>query len=237
MRWATSFSKPKRTQTIDATVAAAAVAVGGGAVAIEGAGAGASTRNQVRTLVKAFIGGTGTTSVVADSISLTADDNSTITAFTGSASLAGAVGAVGGSISVAVGVAKNEISNEIDAYVINAGTLEATGTDGIEIKAIDAATIKSTATAASAAASFGVLYSFSGAGGGAEAVNVILTKTRAYADSSDLTSAGKIDVSCQRHLDHRCAGHGRGPFCQRRRYRRRHGDRRSDGTQLHRLQG
>ncbi len=187
-------------QTIVATVAAAAVAIGGGAVAVSGAGAGASTRNRVRTLIKAFIDGDSPTDsdesgITADSISLTADDTSTITAFTGSASLAGAVGAISGSISVAVGVAKNEISNEVDAYVINAGTLEATGTAGIEIEATNEATISSTATAASAAADASWLGSISIAGGGADAFNVIQTKTRAYADGSDLISdAGNISI-------------------------------------------
>ncbi len=190
-------------QTIVATIAAAAVAIGGGVVAITGAGAGASTRNRIRTLIKAFIDGTGTTGIIADKISLLADDTSSITAFTGSASLAGAVGLIGGSISVAVGVAKNEIANEVDAYVLDAD-LTATGSDyvvnettyyAIDIRALDDATIESTATAASAAVSGG-LAGLSIAGGGAAAVNVILTKTLAYADNSRLSSdVGGIGIT------------------------------------------
>ncbi len=181
--------------TIEAMVVAGSLALGGGVVAITGAGAGVSSRNRIRTLVKAFIDGTGTTGIIADSISLWADDSSSITAVTGSASLAGAVGLISGSISVSVGLAENEIASEVDAYVKNAGLLKAMGTDGIEIRAVDAATISCIATAASAAVGAGWLGGISIAGGGAEARNVILTKTWAYADGSALISAGTINLT------------------------------------------
>ncbi len=181
--------------TIEAMVLAGSLALGGGVVAITGAGAGVSSRNRIRTLIKAFIDGTGTTGITADSVSLWADDNSSITAVTGSASLAGAVGLISVSISVSVGLAENEIASEVDAYVKNAGLLKATGTDGIEIEVVDAATISCTATAASAAVGAGWLDGIAIAGGGAEARNVILTKTRAYADGSALISAATIDLT------------------------------------------
>lgn len=198
-------------QTIIATIKAAAVAVGGGVVAIEGAGAGVSTRNRVRTLIQAFIEGDSATDseesgITADRIALTAEDTSEITVCTGSASFADAVGVIPASVSVAVGVAKNEISNEIDAYVLDAD-LTATGIDhvdedddtihyyAIDIRAIDAAMIDSTATAASASMSGG-LAGIAIAGGGAAAANVILTNTLAYADGSHLVSdAGSINVT------------------------------------------
>ena len=159
--------------------------------AIGGAGAGASTRNRIRTLVKAYIDGTdpgsdglGTMGISAGSISLLADDFSTITATTGSAALAGTVGAVGASVSISLALAYNEIANEVDAYVLDAA-VTATGTDGISIRAIDAATITATSTAASVSASVGWFGSVAIAGGGADAFNAIRTKTRAYADTSE----------------------------------------------------
>ena len=67
-------------------------------------------------------------------------------------------------------------------------------TGGITIKATDAPIIDSTAYAASAAASLSFFGSLTIAGAGAEALNVILTKTRAYATASDLRSAGDITI-------------------------------------------
>src|SRR5207237_4492265 len=63
----------------------------------------------------------------------------------------------------------------------------------IVVSAVDAATITTTAVAASAAGSFGA-GSFTFTGAGADAFNVILTKTKAYVDSSDLVAAGDIAV-------------------------------------------
>jgi len=96
---------------------------------------------------------------------------------------------------VAVGLAKNDIANEVDAYIKNAGLVKATGAGGIDIEAINSATITATAVAASAAVGAGWLGGLSISGAGADAFNVILTKTRAYADNSGLVSAGNIDVT------------------------------------------
>ncbi|MCL5281661.1 MAG: hypothetical protein M1376_17320 [Planctomycetes bacterium] len=182
-------------QTITATVIAASVAIAAGLVGIGGAGAGVSTRNRIRTLIKAFIEGTGTTGISAASIALRADDSSTITATTGSAALAGAVGGVGVSVSISVARAYNEIANEVDAYVLDAA-VTATGADGISIRAVDAAEITATSTAASIAASVGIFGSVAVAGGGADAFNAIWTKTHAYTDTSEIyTGTSKLTAT------------------------------------------
>ncbi len=178
-------------QTITATVLAGSLALAGGAVAIAGAGAGTSTRNCMRSLIKAFIDGTdpgedgtGAMGINAASVALKADDDSEITAFTGSAALAGSVGLVSGSVSISLALARNEIANEVDAYVRDAD-VTATGASGISIQAIDAATITATATAASVAADASWFGGITVAGGGADAFNTIQTKTRAYVDTSE----------------------------------------------------
>ncbi len=197
-----SASALRHEETINAAVLSAALAIAGGAVGVSGAGAGASTQNRIRTLVKAYIDGDDPTSpdadpadegIVAGSITLSATDTSTIVANTQSATLAASFGIFAGAIAVGVSLAKNEISNEVDAFVDNADQLEATGTTGISITATDAATITSRAAAASAAATIGGL-AISIAGAGADAFNAIYTKTRAYVEDSDVDSAGKVEV-------------------------------------------
>ena len=186
---------------ITAEVFAASAALSYGAVAIGAAGAGASTQNRIKTLVKAYIDGTdpdedgtGAMGIEATSVSLLATDDSTINALTGSAALSATVGAAATAISISVALAKNEIANDVEAYVLDGGTVEATGATGIVIKAMDTAHITSTTVAASASLAGSLLDSVSIAGAGADAFNVIHTKTLAYADSSDLVSAGQIDV-------------------------------------------
>ena len=135
----------------------------------------------MHTLIKAFIEGS---TISAASVSLTADDDSTITAHTGSAVLSGSVGAISGSISISVAIARNEIANEVEAFVLDSH-VTATGDDGILIEAIGEAGISAISMAASAALNASWLGGIAIAGGGANAFNSILTKTWAYADKSD----------------------------------------------------
>src|SRR5262249_33873085 len=189
------------TQHITAQIFADSVALSGGAIAIGAAGAGARTDNRIKTQVKAYIDGTdpgsdslGAMGIKAGSISVKATDDSTINANTGSTAISAVISLGGGGISLAVALAKNEIANEVEAYVLNGGTVEATGASGTEILATDSAHITSATVAASYNVSLGLLGSVSISGAGADAINVIHTKTLAHVDSSDLIRAGKIDV-------------------------------------------
>ncbi|MEY2518223.1 MAG: large repetitive protein, partial [bacterium] len=124
----------------------------------------------------------------------TASDVSTIKAGTGSGALAAAVGAVGVAMTVGVSIARNEISNEVRAYIQNADTgVTTNGSGAIVLSATESASITANATAVSAAASLG-LVGVSFAGAGADARNVILTKTDAYIAASTVTSGGAVSI-------------------------------------------
>ena len=192
-------------ETITAQVVSAAAAISVGAVGIGAAGAGASTQNRVRTVVKAYADGdkpSATTAplnvhgISAASIRIAADDTATIVADTGSAALSLTAGVAALPVTIAVALAKNEIASVVEAYVNDVATLEAksvAGT-GIDIIAVDAATIRATTVAASIAVGLGGAVG-SIAGAGADAFNVIHTRTLAHADYSDLISADDIDVT------------------------------------------
>ncbi len=81
--------------TIDAIVVAGSVAVSGGGTGVSVSGAGAGALNKISNDVAAFIQGDGATGISAGAITLIADDDSTIDAFTGSASLAAGFGGTG----------------------------------------------------------------------------------------------------------------------------------------------
>ena len=188
-------------ETITAQVLSGSVAVsGGGAVGVGLSGAGSSTENKIATQIRAFINGDGATGIIADKVSLTAMDTSSITTTAGSASLAGAFGGVAGvAVSVGVGLAHNEISNTIEASIQNADQGVATRLGGdISLQAIENATITATALAASAAAGGG-LFGAGLSGAGADAVNVILTNTSAVVLNSKLVSGKDVNVKAEDH--------------------------------------
>ena len=84
-------------QTIEAHVGAGSVAFSGaGSNAIALSGAGVETINRVSVLVNALIDGSGTDGIVADSINVSADDTSSISANAGAAALAIAAAGTGG---------------------------------------------------------------------------------------------------------------------------------------------
>jgi len=192
------------TQSIEALVLAGSVAASGGGVAgVSLAGAGASAKNNIATIVAAYIDGTdpagaGPAGVLADSISLKAHDDSTIDATVGSAALAAAFGTVGVALSVGVATARNEIRNTVASYIRNAdsaGEMVKTRFGGdIRIEAIEEADIHAVSVAASAAIGAGFVgVALSGAG--AEAKNVILTTTNAYVDNSVIAGGRDVVVS------------------------------------------
>ena len=179
------------------------VAASGGGVAVSVSGAGAGAVNIITTYVKAFIegDGTGTKVISAGSATIHAEDRSRITALTGAASLAAAFGGVGVAVSIGVAGAYNQISNEVAAFIYNAGNVAGdvvgvTTTGDITVQAIEAATINSLTAAASLAVAIGgVGVAVSGAG--AAASNVILTTTEAYVVESVLstTVSGNVTIS------------------------------------------
>ena len=115
-------------QTIHSVVLAGSAAVAaGGTAGIGVSGSGVFAENRIGIDVKAFIdgdtaiGGGVTEGILADHVTLTALDTSTITALAGAASLAASLGGtVGVSVSVGVSLAENTITSEVAAYIANA---------------------------------------------------------------------------------------------------------------------
>ena len=195
-------------QTIDANVFAGSVALSGGFVGVSLSGAGAESENRIATLVQAYIeGDKDSRGIGAGSVGLLADDTSVIHAFTGAVSVAAAFGVVGVSASIGVGIAFNEIDNEVDAYITGVaidhtdlGVVTTTGvattTGAITVGAHEDAGIRAIAGAASAAVALGAVgASLSGAG--AFASNLILGSTNAYVDNSALASYTGVTVAAE----------------------------------------
>ena len=181
-------------ETIDAIVVAGSVAISGaGTTGVGLSGSGADGKNKIATKVKAFIEGDGSSGIVADSISLTALDSSTITADVAGGSLAGAfAGTTGVSLSIGVALAYNEVRNDIAAYIKNADTLVKSLTGGISLNAGETATITALSIAASASLAIAGTSGIALSGAGAETTNVILTGTNAYVEGSTIISAGDV---------------------------------------------
>ncbi|MEA5569032.1 DUF4347 domain-containing protein [Anabaena sp. UHCC 0399] len=173
--------------TIEATVESTSVAVAAGLAGASLSGAGVSTENKIATKVQAFISGDGATGISASSISLKATDESRITANAEAASIA-ATFAIGAAISVGVSIAKNEIGNDVRAFVQNVNnSLRATSGD-IQLTAIETATITTTSIAASAAVGLVGI-----AGSGAMTLNTINNRTQSYiSGSNQVTSQGNV---------------------------------------------
>ncbi|MGB8168696.1 MAG: hypothetical protein WCF18_14460, partial [Chthoniobacteraceae bacterium] len=193
------------TASIDSTVFAGSAALAGGGVAgVGAAGAGASAENRVTTFVKAFVDGDSTptvttTGVRAAQAEIRATDSSSINAFTGAAAIAASLGGVAGvSLSIGVGLAKNVISNDVAAFIQNATHDGLITTDlaagDLVLVADSRATITCTAGAASLAAAVGGIAGVSVSGAGADAKNVILTKTNAFISGSTISTAKDVKL-------------------------------------------
>ena len=185
-------------QTITATVVAASGAVAGGSkVGMGLSGAGANSTNQINMEVEAYIDENGNSAdgITAANISLKADDTSLITAVTVGASLAAAYGGdeagVAGSIGVAL--ATNEIDNQVLAEIENAPQVGSQG--AITLAAQEQAGIHTVAVAASLGVALSGNSGIAVSGAGANATNVILTKTNALIENGAVTAHGDVDIT------------------------------------------
>jgi hypothetical protein len=131
------------TQTINAKVGAGSAAISGGGVGVGLSGAGASSTNKVTMLVSAYIDGDGANGISASSVSFTASDASTIDVLTEAVSIAGSFGGTGVSLSIGVAIAKNEIGNDVEAYITNADQGVTTATGDLTLTANERARIRS----------------------------------------------------------------------------------------------
>src|SRR5205807_3240847 len=83
------------------------------------------------------------------------------------------------------------ISNEVEAAIIDGAGLTTTAF-AVLLTANEGASIQAVAAAASIAAASAGQFGAAVSGGGAQSTNVILTKTTAHIDGSDVTSAGDV---------------------------------------------
>ena len=119
----------------------------------------------------------------AGAVTLTATDNSTITANAGGAGVAGAGGAAGGvSIAVGFGVAHNDIANTVEAY-INGSTVSATS-GNVSLTAQETSTSYGLSVGAALALAGGGIFAGSAAGTGGMSENTIANTVEAFIDDS-----------------------------------------------------
>ncbi len=189
-------------ETIDAGVAAGAVAVAGSVKggAFGRSGSGADAKNKIATQVKAYIDGDGQSGIAADSVILTADDTSNITADVAAVAVAASFAPKGAaSLAIGVSLAKNQIYNEVEAYVTNADDMDARH-GPVKLEAIENATIDATSVAVAVSVSVSQMgLALSGAG--ANATNMIGNRVHAYIADSSVTAVSSHDYTTQNWPD------------------------------------
>ncbi|ETR66004.1 MAG: hypothetical protein OMM_13383, partial [Candidatus Magnetoglobus multicellularis str. Araruama] len=181
-------------QIIHSIVVSGSAAVAGGTTTgVAVSGSGVWSENKVAVDIESTINNENNQTVHVNDLSLSATDFSDIFAFAGASSIAASFGATGVSFSLGVSLGQNLIANSVLASIEN-GTVETT-TGDIMIYATQDEKIHAITSAASIAASFGVLTSISISGAGAEAKNVILTQTNAHIANAALTIANDLDIT------------------------------------------
>ncbi|MBC8509083.1 MAG: hypothetical protein H8D34_29875, partial [Chloroflexi bacterium] len=174
----------------------------GSSVGIGFAGSGVWSENKIGVNVNAFIdddtaiGGGITDGIYVSELTLKAQDTSSIIALAGAASLAASFSSSAAlSVSIGVSLAQNFITSETNAYINNANDGVRTTTGDIVLDARSTAIMKVVSAAAAVAAGFSGGGSGAVSGAGADAANIILTKTNAYIVDSIINSAGNVDLN------------------------------------------
>jgi hypothetical protein len=182
---------------IGSTVVSVALAIAGGQGTSVGVGVGgAFTENKINNDVAAYVDGTGDQTISAQSALVSANDASQIDAAAGAGVISGAFGNNGGvAVAVGLGIALNEISGNVSAYVVNAKHFTTT-TGDLQVTSESNDTINSTAVAVTISASFGK-GGIAFAGAGAASVNVDLSQTKADIENSHINSAGNVSVQAR----------------------------------------
>jgi hypothetical protein len=183
-------------QTIHSVVFAGSAAVAGGSkIGLAASGSGVFAENRIGVDVASVIDGTGSTQIVADSITLDARDNSFIHSLAGAASVAAAFGQVGAAISIGVGLARNTIDSQVQAAIEESDVDARAG--NISITATDNAVINAVAFAASVGVGIGSSVGVGISGAGAWAENIITGGVDAHAADSDLKTTGAVTVQAE----------------------------------------
>jgi hypothetical protein len=203
-------------ETVDADVISGSVAIAGGAVAVAAGAAGSGTSNHTAVETTAYISGDGT-GIKAGDVTVLADDTIDMHAYAGSASVAGAAGMFGGTLSLAVAVAENITKSTVKSYIEDAGQLVVTGTVAVDslgylvrptlasplqyaantgllqINAKSSTTLEATAELASVSVNFSIGPAL--AGGGGRTTNNVTAITDANLDSTVAMVNGDVTIS------------------------------------------
>ena len=179
--------------TITAITVGGALAIGvGKQVGVAVAAGGAGSGNRISNTVEAAVTGASTITSSGGGVSLTAEDDSHITAVSVGAALALSSGQASVAVPIGVAVAVNRIANTIHAGIDNSTVGHLGGV--LSIQANDNAEIDAVAVAATLSIATGQGGSVGVSGGGAGAENIILTTTTATIDGSTITASPSIDV-------------------------------------------
>ncbi|MTJ31397.1 hypothetical protein, partial [Aphanizomenon sp. UHCC 0183] len=170
----------------------AGVHVGAGGGSFGGAiGASVSVNQIDKNITEAYISG-GSTVTASKAITINAkDDESIIKSLTGE--IAVGIGLAGGGGAIGAAIARNQINNNLQAYILDSTV----ASDGdLQVSSINKATIiaNSTAVAVAVALTAANQTGISLSGGGAESTNVIIPKINAYIQGSMITSGGDVDI-------------------------------------------
>jgi hypothetical protein len=190
-------------QTVEAFVLAGAIAIAGESASGSGgfAGSGLHAINEVGMDVAASIDQTADEGITGSEVILAATDTSTIETDVAAVTIAATSpnAYAGGTLSIGASIARNTVSNSVDASITKSpasnGDARVTSTSGdITLTARENASIRVSSTGIAIAAGLGDLGGFGVAGAGAEATNVVLTKTNARVEDSSLSSFRNVTL-------------------------------------------
>ena len=160
--------------------------------AVTVSGSGVIALNKISTEVKAYIDGAPLVLAGDGDIRIDARDISDIVALVNAPATAIAVSAKKGTaVAIALSVARNEIRNNMAAYIRDAEDVTAVnGT--VWISADERAVIDATSTATAIAVAASLKGSLAASGGGAIAVNLIQGQANAFIEDSSIIATGSV---------------------------------------------
>ncbi|WP_193789043.1 hypothetical protein, partial [Zavarzinella formosa] len=187
--------------TINALTVGGAVAVGaGGAGGVGVGGAGAGSGNTVKNTVQASVSGQATVTTTGGDVSMTAKDQSGITADGGGISVGVAAGTGGGvGASLGVGYANNDIRNTVQAFVDNS---DVTSAGKVAMSADESATIKALSiagTVAVGAGTGGIAAAGAGAGSYNSVHGIVQADVANGAGKTVAANGGSVTISATDH--------------------------------------
>jgi hypothetical protein len=183
------------------------VAISEDASAVAANATGALSFNEIDKSIEAAIRNSdppGTATLISSSVSITADDQSLIEAISVAAgvSVSGATSATAVSISIGLALAHNRIATDVTASIVNMPTVDTTRSGVINggdvvVSATDDASIDVVSFAAAVSVAIGKT-AVGVAGGASESTNIILSRTNAFIENSNIGAAtekvGNVDL-------------------------------------------